>query len=118
MKVRKWLQGMWTNPSCSLVCSVTVDLSKTKPSLQKLPKPWSIWTWQRSRSYSEGTTIMQPQMAKVEDREMGAVKAVFLLKHGSSFIANDDYSLYESTTLDSVTTINIFNDLSRFQIFQ
>jgi len=57
-------------------------------------------------------------MAKVEDREMGALKAVFLLKHGSSFITNDDYSLYESTTLDSVTTINIFNDLSRFQIFR
>jgi hypothetical protein len=36
---------------------------------------------------------MQPQITNVEDREMGAVKVVFLLKHGSSFITNDDYSL-------------------------
>ena len=36
----------------------------------------------------------------------------------SSFITNNDYSLYKSTILDSGTTIDIFTDLSRFQNFR
>jgi transposase InsO family protein len=43
---------------------------------------------------------------------------VYLIVKESSFITNNDYSLYKSTILDSGTTIDIFTDLSRFQNFR
>jgi hypothetical protein len=59
---------------------------------------------------------------KVEDKVVGVANAVFLLvrysKETSSFITNSDYTLCKSTLLDSGTTVDIFNDLSRFQDFR
>jgi Pol polyprotein len=59
---------------------------------------------------------------KVEDKVVGVSNAVFLLvrysKETSSFITNSDYTLCKSTLLDSGTTVDIFNDLSRFQDFR
>jgi transposase InsO family protein len=61
-------------------------------------------------------------VVKVEDKVVAVAEAVFLLvrysKEASSFITNSDYVLYKSTLLDSGTTIDIFNDLSRFQEFR
>jgi len=56
---------------------------------------------------------------KIEDKVVGEVNAAFLLRNSndSSFITNSDYSLYKSTLLDS-GTVDIFNDLSRFQEFR
>jgi transposase InsO family protein len=41
-----------------------------------------------------------------------------LKDNASSFITNNDYSLFKSTLLDSGSTIDVFNDLSRFQDFR
>jgi transposase InsO family protein len=61
-------------------------------------------------------------MEKVEDKVIGIANAVFLLSQSSqdncSFITNNNYLLYKSTLLDSGTTIDIFNDLSRFLNFK
>src|SRR5467141_1172903 len=54
----------------------------------------------------------------VKDRIMGEANAAYLSKEESSFVTNENYSLYKSTLLDSATTIHISNDLSRFQNFK
>jgi len=51
-------------------------------------------------------------MKKVEDVEIGIVNVVYLIVKESSFLTNNDYSLYKLTILGSVTTIDIFTDLA------
>ena len=60
-------------------------------------------------------------MQDVEVKVVGVAEAAFLVKYSkehSSFITNSDYSLCKSTLLDSATTIDIFNDISRFVHFR